>query len=155
MTFWMRTIRKLISIARGTYNACQFWTHRTSGSVRKLTISWKYAYKTLMLHSGSPKHSVVMNAISSTCDRSLHMTIELWTHVTWIQCLWWMGGYPEPVTYVTKFLSNVPWWTSLCSAVGVQLWGRRESHPVNVRISCYIYTHRGSIQHPQGSGSSA
>ena len=82
MSFWIRTIRKLISIARDSYNACKFWTRRTSGSVRELTIAWKYVYKNLMLHSGSPKHSIVMNAISGARDRSSCMTIELWTHVT-------------------------------------------------------------------------
>ena len=82
MSFWIQTIHKLVSIACGTYNACKFWTRKTSGSVRELTISWKYAYKNLMLHSASPKHSVVTNALSSARNRSSHMTIELWTHVT-------------------------------------------------------------------------
>ena len=77
MSFWMRTICKLISIARGTYNACKFWTRRTSGSVCGRTITWKYAYKNLTLHGGSPTHSVVMHVRSSTRDRSL--CIDYWT----------------------------------------------------------------------------
>jgi len=77
MSFWMRTIRKLISIARGTYNARKFWTHRTSGSVRGLTIAWKYAYKNPTLQSGSPTHSVVTRVRSSARDRSLR--IDYWT----------------------------------------------------------------------------
>ena len=76
-SFWMRTIRKLISIARGTYNARKFWMRRTSGSVRGLTIAWKYAYKNLTLHSGSPTHSVVMHVRSSGRDRSSR--IDYWT----------------------------------------------------------------------------
>jgi len=66
----------LISIARGTYNACKFWTRRTSGSVRWQTIAWKYAYKNLMLQSGSPTRSVVMNVRSSARDRSSR--IDYW-----------------------------------------------------------------------------
>jgi len=77
MSFWMRTIRKLISIARGTYNARKFWTRRTSGSVRGLTVAWKYAYKNLTLHSGSPTHSVVTRVRSSARDRSSR--IDYWT----------------------------------------------------------------------------
>ena len=77
MSLWMWTIRNLISIARGTYNARKFWTHRTSGSVRRWTIAWKYAYKNLMLQSGSPTRSVVMNVWSSARDRSTR--IEYWT----------------------------------------------------------------------------
>jgi len=65
MSFWMRTIRKLISITRGTYNARKFWTRRTSGSVRRRTITRKYAYRNLKLHSGSPTHAVVMHFRSS------------------------------------------------------------------------------------------
>ena len=48
--------------------------------------------------------------------------------------------YPEPVTYVTKFQ------TYLDEHHSVLLWaysceeGERESHPVNVRISCYTLT---------------
>ena len=48
-----------------------------SGSVRGRTIVWKYAYKNLMLHSGSPTHSVVMHVRSSTRDRSSR--IDYWT----------------------------------------------------------------------------
>ena len=77
MSFWMRTIRKLISITRGTYNARKFWTRRTSGSVRHRTITWKYAYKILTLHSGSLTRSGVMNFGSSARDRSSR--IDYWT----------------------------------------------------------------------------
>ena len=77
MSFWMRTIRKLILIAHGTYNARKFWTHRTSGSVRCRTITWKYAYKNLTLHSGSLTCLVVMHFRSSTRNRSL--CIDYWT----------------------------------------------------------------------------
>ena len=79
MSFWMRTIRKLISIARGTYNAHKFWTRscRTSGSVRGQTIAWKYAYKNFTLHSGSPTHLVVTHVRSSTHDWSSR--IDYWT----------------------------------------------------------------------------
>ena len=77
MSFWMRTIRKLISIARGTYNARKFWMRRTSGLIRGWTIAWKYAYKNLTLYSGSPTHSVVMHVRSSAHDRSL--PIDYWT----------------------------------------------------------------------------
>ena len=77
MSFWMRTIRKLISIARSTYNARKFWTRRTSGSVHRQTIAWKYVYKNLTLHSGSTTHPVVMHVRSSACDRSSH--IDYWT----------------------------------------------------------------------------
>ena len=68
---------KLISAACGTYNARKFWNRRTSGSVRRWTIAWKYAYKNLALHSGSPTHSVVLCIRSSTCDRSSR--IDYWT----------------------------------------------------------------------------
>ena len=67
---WFQSHAVLIS-------ACKLWTHRTSGSVRHRTIAWKYAYKNLMLHSGSPTHSVVMHVRSSALDRSLR--IEYWT----------------------------------------------------------------------------
>jgi len=77
MSFWMRTIRKLISIAHGTYNACKFWTCRTSGSVCCRTIAWKYAYKNLTLHSGSPTHSVVMHVRSSA--RNWSSCTDYWT----------------------------------------------------------------------------
>ena len=70
----MRTICKLISIARGT---CKFWTHRTSSSVRCQTIAWKYAYNNLVLHSRNPTHSVVMHVKSSACHRSSR--IDYWT----------------------------------------------------------------------------
>ena len=56
--FWMRTIRKLISIAHGT-------------------IAWKYAHKNRALHSGSRTHSVVMHVRSSARDRSSR--IDHWT----------------------------------------------------------------------------
>ena len=77
MSFWMRTIRKLNSIAHGTYNARKFWTRWTSGSVHGRTIAWKYAYKNLTLHSRSPTHSVVTNIRSSARDWSLR--IDYWT----------------------------------------------------------------------------
>ena len=51
-----------------------YWTRRTSSSVRWWTIAWKYAYKNLMLQSGSPTRSVVR---SSTRDR--HSRIDYWT----------------------------------------------------------------------------
>jgi len=75
MSFW--TIRKLISIAHGTYHACKSWTHRTSGLVCSRTVAWKYAYKNLTLHSRNPTHSVVMRVRSSTCDRSSRS--DYWT----------------------------------------------------------------------------
>ena len=75
--FWMRTIRKSVSIARGTYSARKFWARRTSGLVRRQTIAWKYAHKNLALHSGSPTHSVVMHVRSSARDRSSR--IDYWT----------------------------------------------------------------------------
>ena len=75
MSFWMWTIRNLISIARGTYN--KFWTRRTSGSVSWRTIAWKCAYKNLTLHSGSPTHSVVTSVRSSAHNRSSR--IDYWT----------------------------------------------------------------------------
>jgi len=77
MSFWMWTRRKLISIVRGTYNTRKFWTRRTSGSVRRQEITWKYAYKNLALHSGSPTHSVVMHVRSNARDRSSR--IDYWT----------------------------------------------------------------------------
>ena len=59
------------------YNTRKFWTRRSSGSVRGRTIAWKYAYKNLTLHSGSPTHSVVTHVRSSTRDRSSR--IDYWT----------------------------------------------------------------------------
>jgi len=50
---------------------------KTSGLVHEQTIAWKYAYKNLMLHSGSPTHSIVMNTRSGVHDQSSRMTIEL------------------------------------------------------------------------------
>ena len=77
ISFWMRTVHKLISITRGTYNVRKFWMHRTSGLVRCRTIAWKYAYKNLMLYSGSRTHSVVMHVRSSARDWS--SCIDYWT----------------------------------------------------------------------------
>ena len=70
MSFWMQTIRKLISIARGTYNACKFWMCRTSSSIHCQTKAWKYAYKNPTLDGGSPTHSVTMHIRSSPHDWS-------------------------------------------------------------------------------------
>jgi len=99
MSFWMWTIRNLISFARGTYNARKFWTHRPCGSVRWRTIAWKYAHKNFVLQSGSPTRLVVMNARSSARDRSLR--IDYWTlnscNVNYV-CGKWVA-YGETVTY--------------------------------------------------------
>ena len=77
MSFLMRTTRKFISIACGTYSACKFQACRTSGSVCRRTIAKKYAYNNLMLHSRSSMHSVVMHFRSSACNRSLRT--DYWT----------------------------------------------------------------------------
>ena len=77
MSFWMRTMCKLISIARGTSNVRKFWTRRTSGSEHRRTITWKYVYKNLTLHSGSLTRSVFMHFRSSARDRGSR--IDYWT----------------------------------------------------------------------------
>ena len=75
---WMLTIRKLISRSDAVLiTRRKFWTRRTSGSVRCRTISWKYAYRNLTLHSGSLTRSVVMRFRSSA--RDWRSRIDYWT----------------------------------------------------------------------------
>ena len=76
MSFWMRTIHKLIQSHSVLINS-EHVHCRTSGSVRHRTIAWKYAYKNLVLHSGSSTHSVAMQVRSSACDWSSR--IDYWT----------------------------------------------------------------------------
>ena len=75
---------QLTLIACSNYNACKFWTRRTSGSVHWWTVAWRYAYKNLMLHSRS---QVLCIQLSWTLEVEnaieVHvLTTELWTHIT-------------------------------------------------------------------------
>ena len=69
MGAWTFSIRKVISIVRGTYNAYNFQTRRTSGLQSHRTIASKYAFNNLELRTGSPTCSVVARVRSSASDQ--------------------------------------------------------------------------------------
>ena len=69
MGAWTFSIRKVISIVRGTYNAHKFQTRRTSGLRSHRTIASKYAFNNLELRTGSPTRSVVTRVRSSASDQ--------------------------------------------------------------------------------------
>ena len=122
MSFWMWTIRNMISIACGTYNVRKFWTRRTSGSVRWWTIAWKYAYKNLTLQSGSPTRLVVMNVRSSARDRSSRL--DYWTlnsrniNSMFAESGWfmWRRSQISTFAYLCTWLMGIPAAIHKCSA---------------------------------------